>query len=254
MSIELDISTELDGSTALITGSTSGIGRATARALAGRGAHVVISGRDAKRGERAAEQIRSEGGQADFVAADLRDEAGARSLARQAVEKAGPIDILVNNAGIYPYSSTAETTESQFDAVYAVNVKAPFFLVAELGPQMARRGKGAIVNISSIAAEKGIPGKSVYGSSKAAMVLLTKAWATEFGPSGVRVNAVNPGPIRTEGTDAAGEDLKRFYDGTPAGRAGTPEEVAAAVAFLASDGAGYVQGAVLPVDGGGSAV
>ena len=248
------MSTELTGSTALITGSTSGIGRATASALADRGAHVVISGRDAKRGERAAERIRAVGGEADFIAADLRDEASARSLARQAVETAGPIDILVNNAGIFPSSSTAATTESQFDDVYAVNVKAPFFLVAELGPQMAQRGKGAIVNISSIAAEKGFPGKSLYGSSKASLVLLTKAWATEFGPSGVRVNAVNPGPVRTEGTDSAGEDLKQFYDGTPSGRAGTPEEVAAAVAFLASDDAGYIQGAVLPVDGGGSAV
>jgi NAD(P)-dependent dehydrogenase (short-subunit alcohol dehydrogenase family) len=116
---------------------------------------------------------------------------------------------VINNAGIFPFGPTHEMTEELFDSVYSLNVKAPYFLVAELAPLMAKRGKGAIVNVSIMVSDYGVSGMSLYGSSKAAINLLTKAWAAEYGPSGVRVNTVTPGPTRTEGTDAMGEAVRR---------------------------------------------
>jgi NAD(P)-dependent dehydrogenase (short-subunit alcohol dehydrogenase family) len=146
-------------------------------------------------------------------------------------------------------------SEKSFDEVYALNVKAPFFLVAELAPLMAQQGKGAIVNVSTMVADYGAAGLSLYGSSKAAINLLTKAWAAEYGPKGVRVNAVSPGPTRTEGTVAMGEDaLQQLAAQAPAGRPAAPEEIAEAIVFLASDRASFVQGAIVPVDGGRTAV
>ncbi len=248
------MSADLSGSTALVTGGTSGIGRATAVALAGLGAHVVLSGRDAGRGAEVVSAIREAGGKADFVAADLTDAASARALAERAREVGGPVDVLVNNAGIFPTGPTASTTEPDFDRVYAINVKVPYFLVAELAPAMAERGRGAIVNVSTMVAARGMTGMALYGSAKAAVELLTKAWAAEFGPSGVRVNAVSPGPTRTEGTAVFGDGLDELASAGPAGRVASPAEIAAAIAFLVADDASFVQGAILPVDGGRLAV
>jgi NAD(P)-dependent dehydrogenase (short-subunit alcohol dehydrogenase family) len=245
----------LTGSTALITGGNSGIGRAVALSLAARGAHVVLSGRDAVRGKQVVADIRAQGGTADFVAAELGGEASARSLAKQAAELGGGhVDILVNNAGVFPFGPTHEATEADFDKVFAVNVKAPFFLVAELAPEMAQRGHGVIINVTTMVAEFGKAQMALYGSSKAALVLLTKSWAAEYGPSGVRVNAVSPGPTRTEGTAAMGDALDMLAADAPAGRPGLPEEIASAVVYLASDEASFVHGALLPVDGGRIAV
>ncbi len=245
---------KLNNSVALVTGSTSGIGAATARALAGEGAHVIVAGRAQGRGESVVESIRSQGGVADFIAAALRDESSARMLAAAALEIAGRVDILVNDAGIGVFGPTASTTEEEFDDTYFVNVKIPFFLVAALAPAMAERGEGVIVNISTMAAGFGQVGAALYGSSKAALSLLTKAWAAEFGPSGIRVNAVSPGPTRTEGTEFMRDALDQQAAGAPAGRVASPQEIANTVLFLASDAASFVQGAVLPVDGGRSAV
>jgi len=168
-------------STALITGGTSGIGFATARKLAELGIHVLVVGRNAERGKKAVDEIRVSGGKADFISSDLRDAASARDVAKRAVElENGQVDILINNAGIYPFGPAHEMTEEQFDNVYSTNVKAPYFLVAELAPPMAQRGKGAIVNLSTMAADYGAPGMSLYGSSKAAINLLTKTWAAEM--------------------------------------------------------------------------
>ena len=248
------MTTELSGRTALVTGGNSGIGRAAAVLLAARGATVVLSGRDAERGAEAVRQIKEAGGTAFFVAADLKNETSARALAHRAAELAGPVDILVNSAGIFPFGPTEKTTERDFDDVYALNVKAPYFLVAEIAPEMAARGKGSIINVTTMVAQFGAAGMGLYGSSKAAIVLLTKSWAAEYGPSGVRVNAVSPGPTRTEGTVAMGDALDQLAAAGPAGRPGQPEEIAEAIGFLAGDGASFVHGAVLPADGGRIAV
>ena len=241
--------------TALITGATSGIGRAAADKLAQAGVHVIVVGRSADRGEKTIAAIRAAGGKADFISSDLRDGASARAVARKAVELGGGhVDILVNNAGVFPFALTHETSEKSFDDVYALNVKAPYFLVAELAPLMAQRGGGAIVNVSTMVANYGAAGLSLYGSSKAAINPLTKAWAAEYGPKGVRVNAVSPGPTRTEGTAEMGDALQALAAQAPAGRPAAPDEIAEAIVFLASDRASFIQGAVLPVDGGRTAV
>jgi NAD(P)-dependent dehydrogenase (short-subunit alcohol dehydrogenase family) len=241
--------------TALVTGGNSGIGRATALALAGLGAHVILSGRHVDRGEETVAAIRAQGGTADFVVTDLNDAASVRALAQRATELGGGhVDILVNNAGIFPFGATHHTAEGDFDEVFAVNVKAPFFLVGELAPAMAKRGHGAIVNVTTMVAEFGMTNMALYGSSKAALVLLTKSWAAEYGPSGVRVNAVSPGPTQTEGTAGMGEALDQLASAAPSGRPGRPEEIASAIVYLASDEASFIHGAVLPVDGGRVAV
>src|SRR5213079_2101031 len=244
-----------NASTALITGGTSGIGRAAANKLAQLGMHIIVVGRDVERGKKTVAEIRAAGGQADFISSELRDAESARELARKAIELGnGHVDILINNAGIYPFGPTHEMTEELFESVYSLNVKVPYFLVAELAPLMAKRGKGAIVNLSTMVADYGAPGMSLYGSSKAAINLLTKAWAAEYGPSGVRVNAVSPGPTRTEGTEAMGEGLEKLAAEAPAGRPATPDEIAEAIVFLATDRASFIHGAKLAVDGCRSAI
>jgi NAD(P)-dependent dehydrogenase (short-subunit alcohol dehydrogenase family) len=249
------MTTDLTGSTALITGATSGIGKATAVQLAALGAHVIVSGRDRTRGDAVVAGIRAAGGTADFVAAELHDESSVRELATLAVELGGGhVDILVNSGGIFPFGATADTPAETIDKVFAVNVKAPYLLVAALAPAMAERGNGAIINITTMVADFGMNGMGLYGSSKAALVLLTKSWAAEFGPAGVRVNAVSPGPTRTEGTIPMGDSLDQLATAGPAGRVGQPEEIAAAIAFLAADQSSFIHGAVLPVDGGRLAV
>ncbi|WP_306191012.1 MULTISPECIES: SDR family NAD(P)-dependent oxidoreductase [unclassified Streptomyces] len=247
-------SSYLAGSVALVTGATSGIGATTARLLAERGAHVLVAGRDASRGESVAASIRARGGKADFLAADLTTADAARDLARRATDMGGAVDVLVNSAGIYPFGPTADTTEEQFDAVYALNVKAPYYLVAQLAPGMAERGHGSVINVSTMVADFGMAGMALYGSSKAAVNLLTKSWAAEYGPHGVRVNAVGVGPTRTEGTAGMGDDLSVLAAQAPAGRPASPEEIASVIAFLASDAASFVHGAIVPVDGGRVAV
>jgi NAD(P)-dependent dehydrogenase (short-subunit alcohol dehydrogenase family) len=244
-----------NNSTALITGGTSGIGLATAKKLAQLGIHVLVVGRNAERGKKAADEIRAAGGKADFISSELLGAESAREVARKAVELGGGhVDILINNAGIYPFGPTHEMTEKQFDRVFSTNVKAPYFLVAALAPLMAERGKGAIVNLSTMVADYGAPGMSLYGSSKAAINLLTKTWAAEYGPKGVRVNAVSPGPTRTEGTDAMGEGLEQLAAQAPAGRPATADEIAEAIVFLATDRASFIHGAKLAVDGGRTAI
>ena len=141
-----------------------------------------------------------------------------------------------------------------FDAVMGTNLKAPFFLVGEIAPGMAERGKGAIINVTTMAGQLGMPGMAVYGASKAALNLLTRSWAAEFGPRGIRVNTVSPGPTRTPGTEPMGEVLDQLAAQSPVGRVADPAEIAAAIAFLATDAASYIQGVVLNVDGGRTAV
>jgi NAD(P)-dependent dehydrogenase (short-subunit alcohol dehydrogenase family) len=241
--------------TALITGGTSGIGRAAANKLAKLGIHVLVVGRNVNRGEQTVAEIRAAGGEADFISSDLHDASSAREVARRAVDLGdGHVDILINNAAAFPFGPTHETTEELFDSVYSLNVKVPYFLVAELAPLMVKRGKGAIVNLSTMVADYGMSGMSLYGSTKAAINLLTKAWAAEYGPKGVRVNAVSPGPTRTEGTEAMGGALDQLAAQAPAGRPATADEIAQAIVFLATDGSSFIHGAKLAVDGGRTAV
>jgi NAD(P)-dependent dehydrogenase (short-subunit alcohol dehydrogenase family) len=245
----------LRGKTALVTGATSGIGRATAQRLAGEGARVVVSGRDKFRGDEVVKAIVEAGGQAHFIAADLTDARRAGELAVEATRILdGRIDILVNNAGIGIGGPTDAMTEADFDRIYAVNVKAPYFLTAAIAPAMAARGEGVIVNLGSKTALLGTAASSLYGSSKAALELLTRCWAAEFGPRGVRVNTVSPGPTLTAMTAANPKNVELQVADAPARRPGDPAEIAAAVAFLASDDAEYVHGARLPLDGGRTAV
>ncbi|USX54361.1 SDR family NAD(P)-dependent oxidoreductase [Lentzea sp. HUAS12] len=246
----------LEGRTALVTGSTSNIGRAIAVAFAAEGAHVVVSGRDASKGAAVVSQIRAAGGEADFVRADLDGTpAVSHALAAEATELLGRVDVLVNNAGIYPPSSTATTDEETFDSVFGVNVKAPFFLTQALVPAMIEAGGGVVVNLGSWITRLGVPSGSIYSTSKGAMETLTRAWASEFGPRGVRVNAISPGVIASDGWDdatRAAADL--MMHGTPAGRSGHPDAIAAAAVYLASEEAAFVHGIVLDVDGGRTGV
>jgi NAD(P)-dependent dehydrogenase (short-subunit alcohol dehydrogenase family) len=249
------VTNKLNSKTALVTGSTSGIGLATARKLANRGAHVLVVGRNSARGEDAVKEIREQGGQADFLPATLGDAASAEDLAERALAAGGGrVDILVNNAGIGSFSPTEATREEDFEALFATNVKAPYFLVARLAPVMAEHGGGSIVNVTTMAAQIGMAGMSVYGATKAALNSLTQSWAAEFGPRGVRINSVSPGPTRTPAVAPMGEMFEQLGAQTPLGRVAQPDEIAEAIVFLASDEASFVHGARLNVDGGRTAI
>jgi NAD(P)-dependent dehydrogenase (short-subunit alcohol dehydrogenase family) len=239
-----------EGKTVLVTGSTSGIGRAAAEQFGNAGAQVIVTGRDQARGQEVVDTIESGGGQARFIAADLAAPGGAQQLA----QAAGPVDVLVNNAGIFPFGASHEIAIGDVEAVLDFNVVAPFTLVAALVPGMVERGTGAIVNVSTMVASFGLAGMSAYGASKAALELLTKAWAAEYGPAGVRVNAVAPGPTRTPGTEPMGDGIDQLAATLPLGRAADTSEIASTIVFLASNEASFVNGAILPVDGGRVAV
>jgi NAD(P)-dependent dehydrogenase (short-subunit alcohol dehydrogenase family) len=239
---------DLAGLNALVTGATSGIGRAVAEELARHGADVIVHGRDGARGQVVVDSVTSEGGKARFVAADLSDPAQLDNL----VEALGPVDVLVNNAGFSWFGPTADLDVATFDRLFAANVRAPYFLVAALGPKMAARGSGCIINLGSMAGQIGLPGAAAYGATKATLASMTRSWAAEFGPSGVRVNAIAPGPVVTAG--AAPDRIEDLGATTLLGRAAEPAEIAAVIAFLVSPKASYVTGAVVAADGGRTAV
>src|SRR6202045_4035395 len=228
---------------ALVTGATSGIGRAMAFQLARDGAEVIIHGRDFARGTQTVEAIIEASGRARFVAADLSNPADLRRL----IEDIGDFDILVKNAGFSWFGATADLEIDTFDALFASNVRAAYFLVAAFAPGMAARGKGSIINVSSMAGQIGLAGGAAYGATKAALSSLTRAWAAEFSPSGVRVNAIAPGPVYTGG--AAPERIEALGTTTLFKRAADAEEIAEVVGFLASPPASYITRAIVAADG-----
>ena len=239
---------DLAGQIALVTGGTAGIGLEAARLLARHGAAVIITGRSSDRGAAAVAEL---GAGVRFVAADLSDLDSVNSLVRQCGDG---VDIVVNNAASFPGAPTVEQDVASFESTFDTNVRGAYFLVAALAPGMLRRGHGSIVNVTSMVAFKGVPGASAYSASKAALESLTRTWAAEFGPHGVRVNSVAPGPTATEGVVAEWGDVNdELGRSLPLGRTARAAEIAEAVLFLASPRSSFITGSTLHADGGGAA-
>ncbi len=239
-----------EGSVALVTGATSGIGRAVALQLAAMGAEIVVHGRSAERGAQTVRAIEQVGSKARFIAADLNRPDEVRRLAAEA----GEVDILINNAGIYRFGATADTDDAFFDEHVNLNLRAPYILVQKLVVGMAERGNGVVVNLSTLAASTPARQAGIYGATKAGVELLTRVWADEFGRHGVRVNAVAAGPTDTPGTAVTPGLTDGLATTTTLGRVAKPDEIASAITFLASPAASYVNGTVLHATGGQLAV
>jgi NAD(P)-dependent dehydrogenase (short-subunit alcohol dehydrogenase family) len=249
------------GKVILVTGSTSGIGEACARAFAEGGGAVVVSGRDEDRGRRVVEHITGSGGSAHFIRVDLRERGACDRLVAETVARFGRLDVLVNNAGILYTANALDTTDEQWLDTLAVNVTALFYLSRAAVRQMKTAGKGVIVNVASEWGLNGEPNHVAYCASKGAVVQITRCMALDHAADHIRVNCVCPGEIHTrmvddilarQGGDAAA-NLQALAAGIPMRRLAQPAEVARCVAFLASDEASYVTGAHLAVDGGNDA-
>ncbi len=243
----------LAGRVALVTGASRGIGRAVARRLAADGATVVGAGRDAAALAETMAEVREYGAGGVAVVLDVRDVEGTRTTVAEVERSVGPIEILVNNAGVQRLRLALDVTEEDWDFVLDTNLRGAFFAAQAVGRRMVERGHGRIVNVASMAAFKAVPERTAYSAGKAGLVMLTRMLAVEWGPSGVRVNAVAPTFVETElaaQTLARPGVRERIEASIPARRLPSVEEVAAAVAYLVSPGAAIVNGIVLPVDGG----
>jgi len=251
---------QLAGKVALITGGASGIGRATALLFAREGAAIAIADVNADAGQQVADEIIEAGGRAFFELTDVTGSADCRRFVERAIREFGRIDVLFNNAGIIRRSTVLDLSEEDWDRVMAVNVKAIYLLSRVVVPHMQKAGGGAIVNTSSGWGLAGGAKAAVYCASKGAVVLLTKAMAIDHGAQNIRVNCICPGdtdtPMLREEARQLGVENSRFFAESakrPLGRAGTPEEIAQAVLYLASDASSFVTGTALVVDGGGLA-
>jgi NAD(P)-dependent dehydrogenase (short-subunit alcohol dehydrogenase family) len=244
----MSVQSETLAPVALVTGATSGIGRAAALRLGSDGFTVVVHGRDAKRGGEVVDAIEAQGGRARFVAADLSDPNEIGDL----VAQLGTVDVLVNNAGIAWFGPTPDLDVATYDRLFDANVRSAYFLVAALAPKMAAQGKGSIINVGSMAGQVGMPGGAAYSATKAALASFTRSWAAEYSPAGVRVNTIAPGPVYTAVQPA--EQTEAIGTTTIFGRAAQTEEIAEVIAFLASPKASYVTGAIYAADGGRTAI
>jgi len=241
----------LDGKVAMVTGAARGIGAASAQALAANGAAVVICDLLDDAAEETVAAITDKGGRASYFRTDVSDSASVQSAIRHAEDTFGPLDIAHNNAGTFHPAPLADLADEDWARVINVNLTGVFLCMKYQLKSMVPRGTGAIVNTASVWSMAGAPTQAAYAASKHGVVGLTKTAALDYGAAGVRINAVAPGPIATAMTAAVPTDVMNSIVGrTAAGRYGQPDEVGQAVAWLCSDQASYVNGAVLPVDGG----
>lgn len=247
----------------VITGAGSGIGRAAARLFAEEGYAVVVSDIDGERASVVAEEIRTACGDAVGYQLDIRSEPQVRAVVASVLNGCGRLDVLFNNAGIGPsasgkarMASAVDTPEDAWDAVLATNLKGPFLVLKHVIPVMIGHGGGSIINNASINGLVAVPGADAYTASKGGLIALTRVLAADWGPKGVRVNVICPGPVDTPMNRPWLEDASKaayLTSSCPLGRVATPEEVARVALFLASDAASYINGAVIPVDGGWTA-
>ena len=243
----------LSGRTCVVTGAGSGIGRGIATALAEAGARVAVLDRDLESGRAVADQIGRQGGEAAAIACDVGDPASVDAAAQHVAGLFGGCDVLVNNAGVMRPGALDTLPLAEWNALLAINLTGYFVCSQTFGRQMRAKGKGALVHIASIAAAYATPFAGAYSVAKAGVVMLSRQLAVEWGPHGIRSNAVNPGMVVTPMTESIYDQpgvVARRSEAVPAGRIGRPEDIAQAVLFLASDRAAYVNGEELTVDGG----
>lgn len=248
---------QFKGKVVIVTGASSGIGRATALAFAREGAMVAIADKDKASGQRVADEARSSGGEAEAIATDVSVESEVRALIETVMGRWSRLDILVNNAGIYYQADAVSTPESAWNQVMAVNLTGAFLCIKHAVPAMLRGKGGAIVNVASEAGLVGIRNQVAYNVSKGGLIALTKSCAVDLASAGIRVNCVCPGTTDTPLVEAAlgrAKDRRAtrraLEESRPANRLGKPEEIASAILYLAGDSAGYATGAILSVDGG----
>lgn len=243
----------LEGKVAIVTGGTSGMGRAGARVLAQHGADVAVAGRRETEGAETVRDLEALGSRAIFVQTDVSRPEECRRLAERVVGAFGGIDILVNSAGNWTLEPIEQVTEESWERQFNCNLKGAFFCAQAVVPHMVQRGGGKIVNISSAAAFIGFPGAAVYCASKGGLVTLTKALAVELAGRGINVNCIAPGNVETPFNAhlmANPDHYRAMIDMTPAGRNGHPEDIAPAILYLASDDSSFMQGATMVIDGG----
>jgi 3-oxoacyl-[acyl-carrier protein] reductase len=246
----------LTGKVAVVTGASKGIGAAIAEELAHEGAGVVVNyATSADLAEAVVARIVAAGGKAKAICADVRQPADGRALIAATVAEFGQIDILVNNAGVYEFLRLHDVTEEHFDRLFSLNVRGLVFVTQAAVVAFGEKG-GSVINIGSVASQMAPATGSIYGATKGAVEVLTRSWAAELGKRNIRVNAVLPGPVETEGSkaDRVQASFERIVTyslpRTPLGRVGQPRDIAPVVAFLASDDAGWITGEIIQAAGG----